>query len=212
MVVEAALRQQHADDERLDRGAGEAVARTASGSASRSPAAAPTSATTVTTPRTRRAAVAADRPVEPRLEERDRPAGQARPDAARGGTPAACRRTAHRSRGREAAAEAGRAGRAGSIAPGSHTGRTDGNDARRAVLLCGHGSRDAEAVREFELLRRRCARASPTTISPPAISNSPRRRSATGSPRWWRAAPSGSSRCRACCSPRATSRTICRGR
>ncbi len=47
-----------------------------------------------------------------------------------------------------------------------------------AVMLCGHGSRDPEAIGEFELLRRRRARARAlrrATISRPAISNSPGR-------------------------------------
>ncbi len=55
-----------------------------------------------------------------------------------------------------------------------------------AVLLCGHGSRDPEAVGEFEAGRGRpCARASRAwrrgAISPPATSNSPGRRSARAS-------------------------------
>ena len=74
---------------------------------------------------------------------------------------------------------------------GGNLGRRDGGDQSRegtvmsepAVLLCGHGSRDPEAVAEFEqaaaALR---ARARRTAISRPAISNSPARRSARRSP------------------------------
>ena len=52
-----------------------------------------------------------------------------------------------------------------------------------AVLLCGHGSRDPEAIAEFELAAAGL-RAAPRRprFRRPAISNSPGRRSATGSP------------------------------
>src|SRR5438132_10761142 len=68
-----------------------------------------------------------------------------RQDAGHSGRPPACRRTARRSRGpRRAAAKAG-------PLPTSSRLREDRQMTQRAVLLCGHGSRDPEAIREFEL-------------------------------------------------------------
>ena len=59
-----------------------------------------------------------------------------------------------------------------------------------AVMLCGHGSRDPEAVARIRAGRRRHQAPAPaaTAISRPVISNSPGRRSATGSTRCRRAA------------------------
>src|SRR6266481_8284108 len=66
-------------------------------------------------------------------------------DAGRSGRPPACRRTARRSRGpRRAATKAG-------PLPTSSRLREDRQMTQTAVLLCGHGSRDPEAIREFEL-------------------------------------------------------------
>src|SRR6266481_5799912 len=66
-------------------------------------------------------------------------------DAGRSGRPPACRRTARRSRGpRRAAAKAG-------PLPTSSRLREDRQMTQTAVLLCGHGSRDPEAIAEFEL-------------------------------------------------------------
>ena len=84
---------------------------------------------------------------------------------------------------------------------------------KTGVMLCGHGSRDAEAIDGVRAAGgAACARGCPSADSRPAISNSRGRSSATGSRRWRRAARGASWRCRACCSPRATSRTTCRGR
>ncbi len=83
-----------------------------------------------------------------------------------------------------------------------------------AVLLCGHGSRDPEAVAEFEeaaaALRVRLANLAPggdfatgyLEFARPTIGEGLAALTARG----------GSSRSRACCSPRATSRTISHGR
>src|SRR5690242_12589403 len=70
---------------------------------------------------------------------------QGRQGAGHSGIPPANRRTAHRRQGpRQAATEVG-------PLPNSLLSREDQRMTRTAVLLCGHGSRDPEAVEEFEL-------------------------------------------------------------
>ena len=78
------------------------------------------------------------------------------------------------------------------------------------VMVCGHGSRDEEAVGEFARLPKASASACPSIRWKAASWSSPRRSSATA---WTSCVPpvaSACSPCRACCSPPATPRTTSR--
>ena len=82
-----------------------------------------------------------------------------------------------------------------------------------AVLICGHGSRDPEAITEFELLAAGAARAAARRrfryrLSRIRPSDDPRCTRSTGV----RAVRAGSSPSPGCCSRRAMSRTTCLGR
>ncbi len=84
---------------------------------------------------------------------------------------------------------------------------------RTGVMLCGHGSRDPEAIGEFELLAKALRRAAAGGGFRHRLS----RIRAADDPRWSRRASRArgageSSRRPGCCSPQAMSRTICRGR